>query len=233
MSDTALDPEKRESAPTEGGDGPRRRWSARPRSREAMAVHSARRSRRVALFKYLLIGISLALVATLVIWPQFTERQNGLPIDFAEVDMSAPTSTMSNARFVSGGERSVNVTADKVVQDPSVPTLVHLATLEGDTTTDSGVWMHISAREGTFDRETDRLALAGDVSLYTDQGNEIHSERALIDMNLGEIEGDQPVSGHGPYGRFRADAFNIRDEGNVLLLRGNVQLVIEPNGEMN
>lgn len=211
---------------------PRRRWNPRPRE-QMLAANSARRSRRVALLKYLLIGVSLALVATLVLWPQFTERTNGLPIDFSTVDLSAPTSTMTNARFVSGGERSVNVTADKVVQDPDVPTLVHLSALQGDTTTSNGVWMHMSADSGLFDRETDRLALNGDVSLYTDQGNEIHSEQAMIDMQHGEIRGAKPVQGHGPYGRFKADGFTILEEGNVLLLRGNVQLVIEPSGGLN
>jgi lipopolysaccharide export system protein LptC len=211
---------------------PKRHWTAQPRQ-DQVGAPSARRSRRVALLKYLLIGVSLALVATIIIWPQFTERRNGLPIDFADVDVSSQSSTMTNARFVSGGERSVNVTADKVVQDPEVPTMVHLSALEGDTTTDGGVWMHMSARSGVFDRAADRLELTGDVSLYTDQGNEIHSPKATIDMGRGEVRGDDRVAGHGPYGHFRADSFEIREEGNVLLLRGNVQLVVEPSGEKN
>jgi lipopolysaccharide export system protein LptC len=177
--------------------------------------------------KYILFAMSAGLILTLIVWPQVTQRQNGEAIDFAEVANTSSTSTMTKARFVDGGERGLNVTADEVVQDDAFPEIVHLTRIEGDTTTNDGVWMHLSADGGRFDREASKLSLKGQVALFTDRGNEIHADHAVVDLERGEITGGGPVTGHGPYGRFRADAFEVREEGNLLLLSGGVRLVIE------
>jgi lipopolysaccharide export system protein LptC len=206
-----------------------RRWNVAPRQ-EIAGRNATRRSTRVVLLKYLLFTLSAAMVLTIIIWPQFTERQNGQALDFSDVAKTTPSSTMSNARFVSGGESSVNITAGQVVQDAEFPSIVHMTEIAGDTTTKDGVWVHLSANKGLFDRETERLTLNGDVSLFTDEGNELHSANAVINLAGGEIDGGGPVTGHGPYGRFKATRFVIRDKGNTLLLSGDVRLVIEPSG---
>lgn len=209
--------------------GSDRRWNVAPR--QDFAGRSAtRRSTRVVLMKYLLFTLSAIMVLTIIIWPQFSERQDGQALDFADVAKTTPSSTMSNARFVSGGESSVNITAGQVVQDAEFPSIVHLTEIAGDTTTKDGVWVHLSANKGLFDRETERLTLNGDVSLFTDEGNELHSSNAVINLARGEIDGGGPVTGHGPYGRFHATNFVIRDKGNTLLLTGDVRLVIETSG---
>lgn len=206
-----------------------RRWNVRPRHQSA-APGATQRSRHVVLLKYLLFTLSAAMIATLIIWPQFTERTDGKALDFADISRTSQSSTMTNARFVSGGDRSVNVTANRVVQDAEFPSIVHLTEVAGDTTTDGGTWVHLSANKGLYDRDTQRLSLNGDVALFTDEGNEIHSQHAVINLDRGEIDGGGPVSGHGPYGRFRANRFLIRDEGNTLLLSGSVKLTIETSG---
>jgi lipopolysaccharide export system protein LptC len=206
-----------------------RRWNVAPRQ-EIAGRNATRRSRRVVLMKYLLFAASAVMVSMIVIWPQFSERQNGQAIDFSDVAKATPSSTMNKARFVSGGESAVNITAGKVVQDAEFPAIVHLTEIAGDTTTKDGTWVHLSANKGLFDRESERLTLNGDVSLFTDEGNEIHSANAVINLARGEIDGGGPVAGHGPYGRFEATRFVIRDKGNTLLLTGNVKLVIEPSG---
>jgi len=206
-----------------------RRWNVQPRQDLAGGA-ATRRSRGVVAAKYLLFALSAFLILTIIIWPQVSERQNGQALDFAEVAKTTPSSTMTNARFVSGGEKSVNVTASQVVQDAEFPSIVHLTEIAGDTTTKDGTWMHLSADKGLYDRETERLSLNGHVSLFTDEGNEIHSANAVINLARGEIDGGGPVMGHGPYGRFQATRFVIRDKGNTLLLTGDVRLVIEPSG---
>ncbi|WP_417517546.1 LPS export ABC transporter periplasmic protein LptC [Minwuia sp.] len=216
----------------EQDQSPARRWNVAPRE-EMAGQRSTRRKTHVVLLKYLLFGLSALMVLAIIVWPQFAERQNGQAIDFAEVAKTTPSSTMTNARFVSGGDKKVNVTAEQVVQDANVPELVHLTTLAGDTTTNKGTWMHLSANTGQFNRESAQLTLNGDVALFTDEGNEFHAADAVIKLNEGEIDGGGPVTGHGPFGRFEARRFAIRENGNVLLLSGDVKLVIEPGGVAN
>ncbi|WP_416898766.1 MAG: LPS export ABC transporter periplasmic protein LptC [Minwuia sp.] len=206
-----------------------RRFSIAPRHERTQGA-TARRRHHVTLMKYGLFGASLALVAAIVIWPQVTERRNGQAIDFAEVARSTPKSTMTNARFVGGANQNLNVTATQVVQDSDQPSLVHLTNPEGDTTTDDGIWLHLQADRGQFDRETSMMTLNGGVSLHSDRGEEMHSSTATFNLVKGEVEGGDPVHGHGPLGRFSADRFALRDNGRVLFLRGNVRLVIEPGG---
>lgn len=206
-----------------------RRWNVAPRQ-EIAGRNATRQRRHVVLLKYLLFAASVMMVLTIIIWPQIAERQNGQAIDFSDVAKATPSSTMNQARFVSGGDSSINVTAGQVVQDADFPAIVHLTEIAGDTTTSDGVWVHLSANKGLFDRDTGRLTLNGDVALFTDEGNEIHASNAVINLDAGEIDGGGPVAGHGPYGRFEAARFVIRDKGNTLLLTGNVKLVIEPSG---
>lgn len=210
----------------DSADAAPRRWSAPPRE----GGDTAGRSRTVAILKLLLPGLSALLIMTLIIWPQVTERQNGSAIDFATVDSTSSSSTMTNARFVGGDSQNVNVTADTVVQDSDFPSIVHMTNIAGDTTTEDGVWMHLSALKGLFDQETNRLSLNGQVALFSDQGNELHSENAVIDLARTEVTGSGVVRGHGPYGRFTANGFEIRDAGNTLILSGGVHLVIETGG---
>lgn len=203
-----------------------RRWSADPRTAR-VGQNQARRNPLVGFIKAALVGLSVILLATLMLWPQFVERRNGLPLDFAEVDVSTPTSTMNRARFFSGGDPALNVTADRVVQDADAPELVHLENLAGDTTLADGTWLHLSAIAGTYDRVGETLELVGDVALFSDNGNELHSSVASFAFRTGRVAGGGPVTGHGPYGRIVADSFEISEDGKVLRFSGSVSLVIE------
>jgi len=203
-----------------------RRWNARPRSNR-ISTGEARRNPLVNRMKFALLGFSALLVVALLAWPQFTQRSGDLPIDFADVDVGAPTSTMSNARFISGGAHAINITADQVVQDAESPELVHLTNISGDTTTDDGAWFSLSALNGNYDREAQRLVLNGNVALFTDSGNELHSSNATFELEQGRITGGDPVTGHGPFGRITADRFEVAGNGETIRFRGGVTLVVE------
>ena len=42
--------------------------------------------------------------------------------------------------------------------------------------------------------------------------------------------GLEPLSGNGPLGDVRADSYEIEDEGDRVIFRGNVNLTIYPEG---
>lgn len=214
------------STPPQAAAEPERRWNAQPKAR-LISTGDARRNPLVNRIKFGLIGVSALLVIALLAWPQFAERRNGLPIDFADIDVSAPTSTMSQARFISGGAHTINITADQVVQDADAPDLVHLSNISGDTTMEDGAWLSLSAQSGNYDREAQRLILNGEVALFTDSGNEIHSSNATFELGEGRITGGDPVSGHGPFGRITAQRFEVAGNGETIRFMGDVRLVIE------
>lgn len=217
---------ERKTGPQAAAAEPERRWNAQPKS-QLISTGDARRNPLVNRIKFGLIGVSVLLVIALLAWPQFAERRNGLPIDFADIDVSAPTSTMSQARFISGGAHTINITADQVVQDADAPDLVHLSNISGDTTMEDGAWLSLSAQNGNYDRETQRLILNGEVALFTDSGNEIHSSNATFELGEGRITGGDPVNGHGPFGRITARRFEVAGNGETIRFMGDVKLVIE------
>lgn len=216
-----------DTSSTHEGPGSQHRWSARPRT-EVVSSGSTRRNPLVGLLKFALVGLSILLIGILIIWAQVSERENGMPLDFADIKIGSQKSTMSNARFVSGGKHPLNIHATEVVQDATTPWLVHLKNPEGDTTLSDGGWMHLSALEGVFDREAQTLALKGDVSLYTDSANELHGGEAVFDLRTGRVTGGRPVTGHGPLGRIEAKSFEVVDNGNVVRFGGGVHLVVFP-----
>ena len=139
---------------------------------------------------------------------------------------------MANARYVGtdANNRPFLVTADEALQDPSKPDLIDMVALQADMTLDNGVWMSVMASGGRYDRARQTLYLAGPVHIFSDVGYEFHTNSARIDLQNNIAESDEPVKGHGPFGTLSADSFRVIDQGQRLLFRQNVRMVIQPHG---
>ncbi len=68
----------------------------------------------------------------------------------------------------------------------------------------------------------------GNVALYQDKGNEFHSTSAHLDMNAGTAEGDDPVTGQGPFGHVTAQGFRILNRGDIIYFTGHARLDMAP-----
>ena len=62
------------------------------------------------------------------------------------------------------------------------------------------------------------------------EGYEFTTTAARVHVSEGRVEGIQPLSGTGPLGDVSADTYEILDEGDRVVLRGNVDMVIFPDG---
>ena len=93
-------------------------------------------------------------------------------------------------------------------------------------TLDNGVWMSVMASSGRYDRAQKTLQLAGPVNIFSDAGYEFHAQSARIDLQNNIAESDEPVQGHGPFGTLSADSFRVIDQGQRLLFRKNVRMII-------
>ncbi|MEL6757564.1 MAG: hypothetical protein AAFP81_14125, partial [Pseudomonadota bacterium] len=63
------------------------------------------------------------------------------------------------------------------------------------------------------------------------EGYEFTTTAARVFVQDGRIEGLEPLSGNGPLGYVRADSYEIEDEGDRVIFRGNVDLTIYPDGK--
>lgn len=194
----------------------------------------ARYSRFVGTMKVLLPLTAAAIAGLILAWPGVHDEPQEIALTFAETNSTdAETPGMANARYVGtdANNRPFLVTADEALQDPGKPDLVDLVALQADMTLDNGVWMSVMASSGQYDRAQQTLQLAGPVNIFSDAGYEFHTESARIDLQNNIAESDQPVRGHGPFGTLSADSFRVIDQGQRLLFRKNVRMIIRPFGD--
>src|SRR5262249_34777489 len=81
----------------------------------------------------------------------------------------------------------------------------------------------VVAPNGVYDEAGKRISLNGDVLFSEHGGNRFSSPNMIVDLGEGTVHGEGGVTGAGPLGVVRANAYEIRDRGRTLVLRGDVR----------
>lgn len=85
----------------------------------------------------------------------------------------------------------------------------------------------ITAQRGVYREDTLVLDLEGDVR-YSDAGGwKFQTKNAVIDTKRDVVTGQQGIEGDGPAGLFSADRYVIYNQGDRVILRGNVKTLSE------
>lgn len=172
----------------------------------------------------------LATVAVMIglIWPLvFGEgafRLSSVPV----APENSSYMRMDNPRFTGsdGKERMFNVTADAATQKQASDPALDLAAPKGDLTSPQGAWMSLSANAGRYDQKKQWLDLEGKVEFFRDDGYQVSTEKAAIDLKAGVASGDKPVEGHGPAGHVNSEGFKVSERGRVIEFTGKAHLVL-------
>ena len=144
---------------------------------------------------------------------------------------------MSHSHFsgIDKKNRPYTVTADSAQQQAADRNDINLEnplaelTLKSDTANPG--WVALRAAHGQYREDPGLITLQGDVHLYEDQGYEIHSSEAAIDLDNGIAWSDKPTEGQGPRGTIHAQGFQMRDEDNTIVFTGPGTLVLQSNDE--
>ena len=189
------------------------------------------------LVPYLRFGfpvLSAIAVAVGLIWPLvFGEgafRLSSVPV----ADPDASYLRMQNPRFTGsdGRDRVFNVTAESAVQKEARIPVLDLAQPKGDLTSPQGSWMSLSADLGHYDQSKQTLDLDGKVELFRDDGYQVATERAAIDLRAGVATGDAPVAGQGPAGFVNSEGFRIAERGRIIEFTGKARLILYDSGTL-
>ncbi len=86
----------------------------------------------------------------------------------------------------------------------------------------------VQAREGVWNAETEVLDLVGDVVMTDAAGYTFTSQRTRMYVKDNRVEGQTPLNGVGPIGEIRADEYEVLDDGNRIILSGNVWTKFTP-----
>lgn len=185
-------------------------------------------SRFVGVLKVLLPATAAGLIILVIAWQHFIQIGDPTEIILPEVDLKGGEVSVLNPRWngVDNEDRPFTVTADLVSQSKLDRNLYELELPKADITLKDETWLALTARAGRFFYEEQQLELTGDVDMFHDQGFEIRTETASIDLKTKDAWGDSPVEGHGPAGRLNAEGFRITLEGARIIFTGKSRLVV-------
>jgi len=194
---------------------------------------SSRHSRIVGLLKLVLPLAAAVLTLLVLAWPQIQPRPlapEGRPTDPSVSD--ATSGRMANPRFtgVDANDNPFMISAASAKRALGSETdLIDLEAPQADVLAEDGTWIAISAETGRYRESSRVLELFGGVNLFHDEGYEIHTERAEINIATGVATGNRPVRGHGPIGELAGEGFRLERERERLTLTGRSRLVIFPS----
>ena len=200
-------------------------WSARARS---TAMDALRYTQFVGVMKRALPVAAFAVISAVVAYFFVARQPARVSLNYQQLGHVQDDLAMVKPRLT-GQDAKGNpfvVTAAVAVQEAGNPKRVHLTKVEADLNEGSGGWINASAATGLADLNVGVLQLDGGISAFTDQGYELHTKSAFVDLNKGVLHGHEEVTGQGPLGTLRADEFHFDRASNHLLLQGHVQNVI-------
>lgn len=186
--------------------GPRRVTSLREARRRTALVHIIR----------LLFTVGAVLAAGLLIGPAI---QNAISASAPKYSAPAVTATMIGARFedldASGKPYVVTAETARRRREPGVFDLAN-PRLQNQANTS------VQAREGVWNEAEEILDLKGDVVMADAAGYVFTADSARIYVHENRIEGRTPLHGVGPIGEVRADGYEVIEDGDKIVLTGNV-----------
>jgi lipopolysaccharide export system protein LptC len=204
-----------------------RDWSARQRLRARDAL---RYSRFVSVMKKILPIGAIALMASVVAY-SVMPRHNDKYLTTTQSGNLARDLTMTKTSFTGTDEKGnpFKITAAEVIQDPKSKNMrAELKQIDADMQFEGQSWINATAGHGWIDGDSGILKLDGGISVFTDNGYELHTKSATAQFKANILEGIEGVKGHGPTGQFSADRFHFDRLKKQLRLSGHVHMTLYP-----
>lgn len=190
------------------------------------------RTRVVWLIKNGLLILSSVIVVWLLIMPLLNPVHERFNLNFSSIQQDASEKPkMLNPRFqgVDSSNQPFYITADSATQKSDEEVLLH--NVNGDITTKDGGWASVKADYGTMFTERNELHLSSNVHLFTGDGYEFKTNKAIVYTDKNIIEGDEKIRGQGTTGVIHAGGFRVEDGGKKIIFNKRVKLTIYPGSE--
>jgi lipopolysaccharide export system protein LptC len=200
-----------------------------PRRRRGASVGY---SRFVHWMKVLLPTTAVIMLILIMAWPHFQMKDSRFRIGFTTLKLTGgQDKSMINPRFLGTDKKTkpFSVTADiakNIMVDASV---VELEMPKADITLPDGSWLVLTANSGVFDKNKKMLELRKKVNLFHDSGYEFRTSAADVDLTKGLAQGNQPISGQGPFGSLKSEGFRLIDKGRIIHFTGKSKLIMYPD----
>jgi len=195
--------------------------------RQMTLAQARRRTSTVGLLRMVFVA-GAAISAGVIIGPMAATTLSGPGQQIDQLNGDEVV-TMVNARFTGrniSGEAYV-ITAEAAQRRRADPSIINLTNPR--MVDDKGT--EVSAPVGVYYQNAEYLDLFQAVRIRDREGYEFTTTAARVFILEGRVQGLEPLSGNGPLGDVRADSYEIEDEGDRVIFRGNVDLTIYPDGD--
>lgn len=197
-----------------------------PRRRPPTPGRIARRRWLIGLTKRLLPLVALGLLASIVLWPEFTRWADQARMRSGRLAAQMQSGVMTKAVYHGVDQRGRPYTVTAAEAREVSAQRVDLTRPKGDVTLESGRWLMVQSQRGTYMQHLGNLDLSGDVQLYRDDGTTMTTDSANIDLKAGAAAGSRMVHVEGPFGTLDAQGFTMTGRGNAIQFAGPGRLVL-------
>ncbi len=193
-----------------------------------MTLSQARRRSAIVGFLRVFFVVCAAAAAGIMIGPIVASSLDGAGQRTVQLQANEVV-TMVNARFTGrniAGE-AYTITADTArrrLADSSIIDLTNPKLIDETGT-------EVIAPSGVYNQNAGFLDLYEAVRVNDGQGYTFTTTAARVFVQEGRVAGLNPLRGNGPLGDVRSDSYEILDDGDRVILRGNVDMTIYPQGE--
>lgn len=212
---------------------PKRHFTYDAREPESQRVEARRYKRRIVLVRRLLPAAALALIVAVLFAPQLQPFRDIFTGQSALLDVERGGVALVTARFrgTDSSDRPYSLTAEQVHERAGEEERYDLVNPQGDITMSDGAWLTLGANDGLYDGLGEHLFLEGSVNLFHDEGYELHTETAEIDLVGNRAWGDSPVNGQAGFGDIVAEGFRLEQGGLRIHFTGKAELLLFPDAE--
>lgn len=209
----------------DAGVAPRAAYS----ERQLRALPGGAQDRLVALLRWLLPALALALLALLFILPLSSDREFSFLLAKDKVAMSPDRLRIDNALYrgeTADGE-AFEIRAVDAVQRTSAVPVVELRKLSALLNTHDGP-VRVAAPTGAYDMDKDLLRVRGPVVVTSPTGYVVDNGDVRVSLIDQTVASDGNIHGLLPLGQFSADSLRADIGGRVVNLNGHVRMRITP-----
>ncbi|MCL2474242.1 MAG: LPS export ABC transporter periplasmic protein LptC [Alphaproteobacteria bacterium] len=172
--------------------------------------------------RILLLAVSAAVLVLIFVWssmlPDFT---------LSKLTEKIPNLVIENLRYsgMDSKKQPFSLFAAQATKPMAFESIYDLTDLEGEITLQNGTWLDGKAQKGRFDKSSNELWLTGNVNIFRDDGFQVKTEEAYLNINDKIASGIDDVSILGPYINIHGKGFNILDSGDTVIISGPVKAV--------
>ncbi len=181
----------------------------------------------VRLLRKLLPGMAAALILAIVLWPKIDEYLNAIPSDQIQVEEHLKMKNkLFNPKMRSLDQRGRPYTVTAVTATQVDNETAKFEKPDSSLELEDGRQLKITAEQGQFKESSNHLEYHQNVKLQDNEGYELRTQSAGLDLTTKVAEGHVPVEGEGPTGTISAEGFKVDQEGNRIHFTGKSHLVI-------